>query len=96
MLFEATFHSSGKHPNLVLLLHQRHQRQRVHDGPLMLRCWCYWLLPWTRWFRCNPYRNVGRPVKKWSDDVVAVAGDAWADAAKDQRISSTGFINGYI
>ena len=36
-----------------------------------------------QWFRCIPYRHVGRPVKRWEDDILEVAGGGWADEAQD-------------
>jgi hypothetical protein len=29
--------------------------------------WATRLLHWKPWFRCNPYRNVGHPHKRWTD-----------------------------
>ena len=30
--------------------------------------WSIRLLHWKPWFRCMPRRNVGHPVKRWTDD----------------------------
>ena len=47
--------------------------------------WSTRLLTWQPFFRCLPHRDVGRPVKRWDDDIVKVAGGDWSTtSAKDQ------------
>ena len=45
--------------------------------------WSHRLLKWRPWFRVPAYRNVGRPHKRWDDDLVAVAGESWPEATGD-------------
>jgi hypothetical protein len=57
--------------------------------------WSTRLLSWTPWFRVTPKRNVGRPCKRWEDDIMNYAGGSWTDAAKDKGLWQTlesGFI----
>ena len=32
---------------------------------------------WTPWFREHPHRSVGRPRKRWEDDLVSLAIESW-------------------
>ena len=50
-------------------------QQRKRKGELGAKCtlthdarWACRLLRWVPWFRCIPFRHVGRPVKRWIDD----------------------------
>ena len=45
--------------------------------------WNKRLLSWIPWFRASPHRNVGRPCKRWDDDIVHLAGGDWPSAAAD-------------
>ena len=45
--------------------------------------WSTRLLTWTPWFRVSPRRTVGRPRMRWDDDLVKIAGEAWATEALD-------------
>jgi len=54
---------------------------RSEDGRWMRR-----MLSWRPWFRTAPHRCVGRPLKRWEDDFVALAGDDWAQSARDETI----------
>ena len=56
---------------------------RSEDGRWMRR-----ILSWRPWFRIVPHRCVGRPLKRWDDDLVALAGDSWPDSARDAEIWS--------
>ena len=58
--------------------------------------WCLRLLGWRPWFRCHPRRRVGRPLKRWSDDLVAFAGGDWQNTARDEgmwKILNYGFVD---
>ena len=44
--------------------------------------WNQRLLSWRPWCRCFPHRRVGRPAKRWEDDIVECAGGGWVDVAK--------------
>ena len=48
--------------------------------------WTNRLLAWRPWFRTLPRRGVGRPVKRWDDDLVELAGGDWPAAARDPVI----------
>ena len=50
--------------------------------------WTTRLLGWKPWFRCTPYRNVGRPVTRWEDSIVNIAGGNWQISAQDSCIWS--------
>ena len=43
--------------------------------------WTHRLLAWRPWFRCWPRRSVGRPVRRWADDIVSFAGGDWIGEA---------------
>ena len=45
--------------------------------------WTKRLLAWKPWFRCSPSRDVGRPLKRWDEDLTALAGGDWAEIAQD-------------
>ena len=47
--------------------------------------WSKRVLSWVPWFRCNTKRQVGRPTKRWSDDIAAIAGRDWMSAAKEKE-----------
>ena len=47
--------------------------------------WCKRILEWQPWFRCNPKRDVGRPLTRWNDDIVKMAGESWTETATDER-----------
>ena len=60
--------------------------------------WPNRLLAWRPWFRTIPYRDVGRPVKRWEDDLTALAGGGWAETAQDSEmwtLLGEGFVNGF-
>ena len=49
--------------------------QRKRKCNLAARCaisndgrWSTRLMQWRPWFRCNPHRHVGHPVKRWTDE----------------------------
>ena len=48
--------------------------------------WMNRLLSWKPWFRTLPRRGVGRPVKRWDDDLVKIAGGDWPAAAQDLAV----------
>ena len=48
--------------------------------------WSQRILAWRPWFRKLAYRDVGRPVQRWDDSIVAMAGSSWTDAARDQNL----------
>ena len=48
--------------------------------------WMNRLLAWRPWFRMLPRRGEGRPVKRWDDDLVELAGGDWPAAAMDPAI----------
>ena len=48
--------------------------------------WTRRILSWKPWFRMTPRRCVGRPLMRWDDDLVALAGDSWPDAARNKMI----------
>jgi hypothetical protein len=57
--------------------------------------WSTRLLPWKPWFRADPRRNVGRPKRRWEDDLVKLAGENWmTEATEDSLWASlkTGYI----
>ena len=47
--------------------------------------WGKRLLSWIPWFRTLSYRDVGRPKKRWDDDLVSYAGSGWQDIAADRE-----------
>ena len=60
--------------------------------------WTNRLLAWKPWFRSFPSRVVGRPVKRWDDDLSALAGGDWADSAQDTEmwaLLGAAFANGF-
>ena len=48
--------------------------------------WTKRLLEWKPWFRAFPRRDVGRPFKRWDDDLAQLAGGAWPEAALDSAV----------
>ena len=48
--------------------------------------WMSRLLAWRPWFRILPLRGAGRPVKRWDDDLVKIAGGDWPAAARDPAV----------
>ena len=50
------------------------------------RRWSFRLLGWRPWFRCTPHRRVGRPCKRWGDEIVALAGSDWKETARDTHL----------
>ena len=46
--------------------------------------WSTRLLAWRPHHRCEPFRRVGRPVTRWDDDIVKVAGVNWVEHARDE------------
>ena len=44
------------------------------------------ILSWMPWFRVVPHRRVGRPLKRWDDDRVTLAGDGWPRSVCDKVI----------
>ena len=62
----------------------------LHDGR-----WNTRLLSWRPWFREHPRRNVGRPCKRWQDDLVCLAGGSWMTDGVDANLWAalkTGYI----
>ena len=57
--------------------------------------WSTRLLSWKPGFRLLPFRNVGRPCKRWDDDITKLAGGSWIEAAKDTILWSM-LESGYI
>jgi hypothetical protein len=58
--------------------------------------WMQRILSWRPWFRIAPHRCVGRPNKRWEDDLVALAGDDWPDSARNAAIweaAASAYIN---
>ena len=51
-----------------------------------LNKWSTRLLSWQPWFCEMPFRAVGRPLTRWEDSFVQVAGGDWAEHAKDEAI----------
>lgn len=45
-----------------------------------------WTIETTRWKGPGGKRNVGRPKRRWADDVIQVAGDNWLDIGKDRDV----------
>ena len=45
--------------------------------------WGRRLLEWRPWFRTTPWRTVGRPVARWTDDLCRFARGSWVDTAQD-------------
>ena len=50
--------------------------------------WSQRILDWRPWFRTHCHRNVGHPLKRWDDTIVAVAGGSWAEAARNSDLWS--------
>ena len=50
--------------------------------------WTRRLLAWRPWFRCVAHRDVGRPLTRWEDSIVRIAGGDWYDHAKDAELWS--------
>ena len=44
--------------------------------------WSTRLLDWSPHFRCHPYRSVGRPLTRWQDCLVKMAGGDWQEVAR--------------
>ena len=44
--------------------------------------WSTRLLDWRPHFRCHPYRLVGRPLTRWQDCLVKMAGGDWQEVAR--------------
>ena len=57
--------------------------------------WATRLLTWKPWFRTCARRRVGRPLKRWDDDIVALAGGDWPEVARD-RLLWDALKEGYI
>ena len=60
--------------------------------------WSKRFLDWRPWSRIGPTagRNVGRPVSRWTDDLINFAGSDWRSAADDDmfwRLLETGYTN---
>ena len=45
--------------------------------------WSRRLLQWEPWFGTEAYRSVGRPVKRWRDDIVSLVGEDWPTITRD-------------
>ena len=57
--------------------------------------WSQRLLAWKPWFRCVPFRSVGRPMTRWDDDIAAFARDSWTESACCRALwlaSSEGYV----
>ena len=50
--------------------------------------WSTRVLSWKPWFRIFPKRDVGRPRKRWEDDIVNLAGESWMTEGIDQDMWS--------
>ena len=48
--------------------------------------WTKRFLEWKPWFRTFPHRDVGRPFKRWDDDLAKLAGRGWPEAALDGAV----------
>ena len=48
--------------------------------------WPKRLLNWRPFFRCIPWRCVGRPCTRWEDCLTELVGDDWAQAAADEQL----------
>ena len=60
--------------------------------------WTKRLLAWKPWFRSFPFRDVGRPVKRWDEDLTAMAGGDWVETAQDTELWTLlgeGFAKGF-
>ena len=45
--------------------------------------WSTRILSWQPWFRVSPRRCVGRPRRRWDDDITQLAGESLKDEAQD-------------
>eukprot|EP00973_Karenia_brevis_P021182 2911447-Karenia_brevis.AAC.1 len=43
--------------------------------------WSHKLLGWKPWFRCMPYRSVGRPYRRWTDSITEYVSCSWLELA---------------
>ena len=50
------------------------------------RRWSTPLLKWRPWFRVLPGRSVGRPRKRWDDNIQHLAGGDWVQVAQDHNL----------
>eukprot|EP00973_Karenia_brevis_P024067 3319378-Karenia_brevis.AAC.1 len=62
------------------------QRKRTWDLAGKSACrsdgrWSCKLLDWKPWFRCQPYRRIGHPCKRWTDSLAEYAGPSWKSIA---------------
>ena len=48
--------------------------------------WTKRFLEWKPWFRTLPHRDVGRPLKRWDDDLTHLIGGGWPEAALDGAV----------
>ena len=48
--------------------------------------WNHRLFSWKPWFRVAPHRDVGRPCKRWDDDIVHLAGGDWPTTVSDPAV----------
>ena len=48
--------------------------------------WTRRLLSWQLSFSALPQRCVGRPLRRWEDDLVRLAGADWPEAAHDSAV----------
>ena len=58
--------------------------------------WTRRILCWRPWFRVVPHRCAGRPLKRWEDEIVALAGDDCPDSVLNVKIwdaAASAFIN---
>ena len=67
----------------VLLYRQRKWKLAEKAANYSDNRWAQRILQWTPWFRTLPHRRVGRPCKRWDDDLVALAGDDWPASARN-------------
>ena len=54
--------------------------------------WTGRILLWKPWFRVMARRCVGRPAKRWDEDLVALAGGNWPESARNELIWDAGAI----
>ena len=67
------------------------QRKWKFAGKVAADCdqrWDHKLLTWKPWFRVHAARRVGRPTKRWEEDIASIAGGSWPQVAKDKALWS--------
>ena len=74
--------------NWVMLYNQKKWRLAGRVSQSNGGRWSKRLLNWRQHFRCHPYRDVGRPFRRWGDSVIELAGGDWLTEAANASLWS--------